>query len=262
MRARNLLNAANERSRYHLAKVRGRPVINLLHVGKTGGTAVKAALEKAVPANDALLRLHKHRVRLSDIPQGENVVFFLREPISRYVSGFNSRQREGRPRYYSPWSPAERIAFSRFRSADELAVSLSSWDPHVRSAAEDAMRSIQHVGASFYYWFVSDDFFRSRSDDVIFIGFQETLNLDFDRLKHLVGLQSELTLPNDEVVAHRSPSEQDTKLSAQARTNLSRWYARDECFYRLCKEMAATKSSAIGAAEITNMGWRQKTSVS
>jgi hypothetical protein len=249
IRPTRYLKAASERSRYYLAKMQRRPVINLLHIGKTGGNAVKTALAGAPPPDKVLVRLRPHRVRLSDVPQGEKVVFFLREPGSRFVSGFNTRQRQGRPRFDSPWSPAEQIAFSRFRSADDLAVSLSSTDQDVRHAAEDAMRSIQHVRDSFYYWFISDDYFRSRLDDIILIGFQETLEADFDSLKCIIGLQKDVVLPSDEIVAHRSPSRQATTLSAEAKANLSHWYSKDLDFYAWCEEIAVTQLPRTGSPE-------------
>jgi hypothetical protein len=246
---RRYFRAVSEHSRYYLAKVQGRPVINLLHIGKTGGTAIKTALSQAHPCARILLRLHPHPVRLCDIPKGEKVVFFLREPTRRFVSGFNTRQRQGRPRYESPWEPGERMAFSRFHSANDLALALSSQDADVRGAAEEAMRSIRHVRDSFYYWFVSDEYFKSRLDDIAFIGFQETLAVDFDRLKRLFGLPKDLLLPADQVAAHRSPSAQQTTLSAEAKTNLSRWYAMDLAFYSWCREIAATQSSGPGSAD-------------
>jgi hypothetical protein len=249
--------AVSERSRYYLAKIQGRQVINLLHIGKTGGTAVKTALSQAQPCARILLRLHPHPVRLCDIPKGEKVIFFLREPSRRFVSGFNTRQRQGRPRYDNPWEPRERIAFSRFHSANDLAVALSSHDADVRKAAEEAMRSIRHVRDSFYYWFVSDEYFTSRLDDVVFIGFQETLGMDFDRLKHLLGLPRDLRLPGDEVVAHRSPSAQPTTLSAEAKANLSRWYAMDLAFYSRCREIAATQSRGPDRAEHSSVVLQQ-----
>ncbi len=46
---------------------------------------------------------------LRNITEGEGIIFFLRDPTSRFVSGFYSRQRQGQPRYYSPWSSDEKI---------------------------------------------------------------------------------------------------------------------------------------------------------
>jgi len=97
---------------------RERP-LHFLHIGKTGGTAVKHALKPV--AAPGYLMLHGHDVRLHDVAPDEQVFFFLRDPLSRFVSAFYSRQREGRPRYVVPWTPDEEAAFGRFRTANELA---------------------------------------------------------------------------------------------------------------------------------------------
>ena len=81
--------------------------LHFLHIGKTGGSAVKEAI-----AGRPGIALHEHGARLRDIPQGEPVFFTVREPLARYVSAFNSRLRAGRPRYDVPWSPDEAKAFA------------------------------------------------------------------------------------------------------------------------------------------------------
>ena len=110
---------------------------HFLHIGKTGGTAVKHALEPF--AAEFGIVLHPHGTTLSHVPAGEHAFFFLREPVARFVSGFNSRKRRGRPRYDYPWTENEQWAFERFATPDDLARSLSSPDPAVAEAAATAM---------------------------------------------------------------------------------------------------------------------------
>ena len=38
-----------------------------------------------------VVHLHRHAVRLRDVPVGEKFFFFVRDPVSRFVSGFHSR---------------------------------------------------------------------------------------------------------------------------------------------------------------------------
>src|SRR5262245_41319225 len=117
-------------------------VVHFLHVGKTGGTALKHAL--ALTAVSRVV-LHDHTTTLAAIPPGQFVIFFLQEPLSRFVSGFYSRQRQGQPRYFSPWSEDEARAFGRFGTPSDLAAALSSASDEERAAAAAAMTSIQHV---------------------------------------------------------------------------------------------------------------------
>jgi hypothetical protein len=49
--------------------------LHFLHIGKTGGTAIKHAIGPLASIKN--LVLHPHSVRLSDIPAGERVFFCL-----------------------------------------------------------------------------------------------------------------------------------------------------------------------------------------
>lgn len=200
--------------------------IHLLHVGKTGGTAVKHALESL---EESPLATHKHSFTLAHTPPGVRVAAFVRDPVDRFVSAFNSRKRKGRPRHDSRWSEYETAAFGSFSSADGLALALSAGDPRERRAAEDAMRAIYHVRCSLWEWFGGPAKLRSRANDLWFVGRQESLDRDFGILCRSVGLEG-LRLPSDEYASHRTPAGMATSLSEGARANLRRWYRRDyEC---------------------------------
>ena len=117
---------------------------HLLHIGKTGGTAMKEALRPVKTAGRYELLLHGHGTRLNNIPDGEPVFFVIRDPVERYVSGFNSRLREG-ARAIPPWTPLEKVVYERYPSADSLGRALSAEDPVERGRAAAAMMSLQHV---------------------------------------------------------------------------------------------------------------------
>ena len=123
------------------ARAQGRRVVHMLHVGKTGGTAVKSALRQQASPTIKMF-LHPHHVSLADIPPDDEVFLFLRDPVSRFVSGFESRRREGRPAHYHPWNRHERAAFERFSTAEELALTLASGDPP--SAPRGSSHAVHH----------------------------------------------------------------------------------------------------------------------
>ena len=218
-------------------RLRRRPVVHMLHLSKTGGTAVKDAIGDCLCGSGASISVHNHRTKLADIPPWDDVFFFLRDPISRYVSGFNSRLREGRPRYRVPWTPAERRAFERFRTPDELATALSSDDIKLRKQARQAMRSIGNVGWHYANWLRSPSFVQKRRRQILFVGRQETLTQDFERLKMKLGLPAHCTLPADETAAHRAPGGQPTQLSETARANLRDWYRVDYELLECCASL-------------------------
>jgi Sulfotransferase family len=220
--------------RQRIYRLQGKQFVHMLHIGKTGGTAMKAALQKQPVTRRYVIFLHPHRIRLRDIPEGEQVFFFLRDPLSRFVSGFYSRQRQGRPRIFSPWSAEEAGAFGIFHSPSELGLALSSGSRVKKAAAERAMRGIQHVRDSFWYWFENEAYLVERKGDIFFIGRQENLAVDFDTLKNKLGLTPGLALPSDDLTAHRNPADLDTHLEEEAIRNLKAWYGRDYQFLEFC----------------------------
>ena len=217
-------------------RLTGKTNVHFLHIGKTGGTAIKEALLDIVPKKHFIF-LHKHNVSLQDIPNGDKIFFVLRDPITRFVSGFNSRQRQGQPRYFYPWSDNEKIAFANFTTANTLAESLNSSSADIKYKAECAMRSITHVKSSFYNWVISDEYFAQRKNDILFVGFQERLDLDFDKLKTALNLPSLVSLSSDPVKKHASLDNQDVFLSELAIDNLTKWYKKDIDFYNYCKSL-------------------------
>lgn len=218
-------------------RARQKRVLHVLHLGKTGGTAVKHALESVPETAEFSIHLCEHRHRLRDLPAGDRVAFFVRNPMSRFVSGFHSRARQGRPRYFSPWSEAEARAFSDFQTPNQLGEALSSPVAAEREKAVHAMHAIGHVRSSYWDWFENEAYFATRREDIYFIGLQECLDHDFAALRERLGLGPDCVLPTDDIAAHRNPDGVDRRLSLRARRNLRRWYARDYAFLRLCRRV-------------------------
>ena len=211
--------------------------VHFLHISKTGGTALKEALKSHLTSTHYIIHLHPHKYTLPDVPREDKFFFFLRDPISRFKSAFYSRQRKGNPRYNYPWTPGEKIAFEGFSNANELAISLSSKDRQTKQAAVNAMVHISHL-RSYYSWFDSKEYFLTRLETVLFIGFQEQLESDFMSLKQILGLPEHIQLPQDDIQAHKNIYPQDSDLSPTAKRNLKMWYMRDYDFLQLCQEKA------------------------
>lgn len=215
----------------------GKEIVHFLHLGKTGGTALKGALGSISDTPSYKIVLHRHRFSLMNVPAGDKFFFFVRDPIARFVSGFYSRQRRGRPKYDAPWSRDEEAAFRQFHTPNQLATALSSENQSIRRAAVRAMKSITHVKTSYWYWFKDETYFLSRMPDLLFLGFQETLDEDFEVLKMILGLPDAAVLPEDEINAHRNPLQLDTYLGDVALRTLREWYASDYEFVKLCKQI-------------------------
>ncbi len=237
MNFRKTLSRIKKESKRVMQKMQGKQFVHFVHIGKTGGLAIKYALHQYSADSRYVIHLHPHNVRLRDVPKGESVVFFLRDPISRFISGFYSRQRQGLPRGFNRWSPDEKNAFKEFSTPNQLAIAISSTDDEEKRKAQLAMKSIQHVRDSYGKWFESEDYFRLRLSDFFFIGFQESLVEDFDILKSKLGLPENAELPNDDILAHRNPTGLDKTLTNEAIENLKKWYKDDFKFIALYEEV-------------------------
>jgi hypothetical protein len=230
-------------------RLTGCRIVHFLHIGKTGGNAIRAALgirkgqfRKISPVTVAGVR--SHQIRLADIPEGHKVIFTLRDPVERFVSGFNSRLRQGRPAKNNPWSPGESKAFGRFRTANELALALSSADPRTRAPAEEAMRTIEHVRSPFSYWLQDPVYLKQRARDVLFVAFLESLDADFEEMKKLIGLKTDVFLPKDDVKMHKSPAHMDNSIAPDASDNIARWYAQDYVLMETCRRLFGRRTES------------------
>lgn len=209
--------------------------IHLLHIGKTGGSALKAALRPVAKSHG--LVLNKHNTLLTDIAAGMSAVFSVRHPVDRYVSSFNSRLRKGYPLHYNDWTAGEATAFSYFKTPNVLAESLSSSNSALRSRAEISMNSIYHVSHRLTNWLISADYMEERRSDIWFIFEQKHLSEDFTIFKKLADLPQEIQLPSDPTIAHRTPEHLSTELTPLARVNLENWYHGDMVLFRHCQRL-------------------------
>lgn len=203
----------------------GRVVCHFLKIRKTGGTALRGALGLyRRTSTHSIFCGHPHAYRLEDVPEGEKVFFVYRDPVERFVSGFNCRQRRGAPAHHYPWTPAERTAFSKFKTPNDLAEALSGPE---QEDAREAMDAISHLRFPLSYWLGSLDYLRSRRPDILYCGDAKNLGFDFEHLKALFGLPDQLSLPHSAEAAHRAPAHSSTKISPTEVTNLQRWFEND-----------------------------------
>jgi hypothetical protein len=220
-----------------VAIAQGKRIIHFLHIGKTGGTAIKAALLDHQRTRENLILFRGHDDTLSRIPAGQFAIFVVRDPVSRFVSAFNSRLRQGQPAYFRPWSVEEKVAFECFDSPNSLAVALTAEDGVLRAQSIAAMKNIYHVRDSYWKWFGNEAYFLSRASDILFIGAQERLNEHFQVFCDLLRLPKSVSLANDEVAAHRSPEMMTKYLDPVGRANLLRWYDDDYRFLNMCRQL-------------------------
>lgn len=216
-----------------------REVVHILHVAKTGGTAMHGALpleprldRLKTPSHTVFFR--NHAIWLSHIPSGQKVVFGVRCPLRRFVSGFYSRKRGGR--YGRPIRAYEQEAFAAFDTPRDLARALSSHDHELREQAERAIGAILHTRVKLSDWVGTAEHLAARADDIAYVYQQENLTDDFARMRGLLGLP-DVELPQDAREAHRLGDHYDTSLDEVADANLRAWYAEDFRVIDACVEL-------------------------
>ena len=216
--------------------------VHFIHIGKTGGTAIKHALRplRGTETPFGPIAIHKgHQFSLADVPTGEFAIFCMRDPIALFVSAFDSRLRKGQPTFFFEWTPAEAEAFARFPTAQSLALALASTDPDVRPHAEAAMREIRHL-RGIRRALGSTRHVIERRKQIAYLGRQETLDADWQRLRAVLELPDEVRLPVDPTKAHRRDrSDAPPPLDEPARAALRQWYWREYEILRVCERLRA-----------------------
>lgn len=229
-----------------IATATGKKNVHFLHIRKTGGTSLKNILSKHLITSKCVLHLHPHRITSAKIPRQHYITFVTRDPVARYVSGFNSRKQQGAPAHIVPWIEGESKAFNTFATANDLALALSPTHSKHMDALH-AMKCISHIQCSYWDWFDSPQSFKNDWDRIIFIGRIETFTEDFEELKSALKLPSNASLPADPVSANRSSQKQiqENKLCPEAAALIREWYRRDYEFLELCEQWRNKNQGAV-----------------
>jgi Sulfotransferase family len=223
--------------------------VGFVHIGKTGGTALKSVLRRHVERSGAKIHfLRGHRMsfaRMRAEYPDLRALFFIRDPMARFVSGFNSRLRQGLPRHHVPWSPTEAIAFKEFATANQLAEALDEGNPSRGRLAAFAMNGILHVAERLADYLGPVSFLQKEKNSIFYIGDIATFAQDFVELRRLLHIDDDIALPGDDVEAHRSPAELDRSLSPAAVRNLQAWYREDYEIYKWCQNFRFSQSARL-----------------
>ena len=223
----------------------GREPIHFLHISKTGGTNLVNLLEKVNADQDRYFFIKRgHDTRLRDLPKSHRYFFTVRDPISRFVSGFYSRQREGKPRHLVEHTTEERLAFAQFAKPNELAAALQPDHSKYREAVE-AVNSISHTRRHMFHNFGDSFDFLSERPPLMVLR-QEHLSEDVISLFCQLGIDIDPTLSTDPRVAHNNDygGFGAIPLTAMESNNVRRWYQRD---YELLSSIEETVGFGTGS---------------
>lgn len=209
----------------------------MLHIGKTGSDLIRAAFgaENIARAGTVLCGPDETlATTLEKFGPNRKLVFFFRDPIKRFVDGFLSRMRQGRPMYQSSWSDGEAIAFTYFATPNDLAEALFGDDERMDSAARYALDQLFHSK-------LDQEFFLTSPQAVEFEFSSGNIRFccDFDHMeRHLAKLGAELSV-DIENVEWSNPEKPHYELSYESLKNLKRVLKKEIEVYKSCKRVAA-----------------------
>jgi len=221
------------------------PAFVFLHLGKTGGGSVRQLLRPirsqwaAVGHHGTLDEIHQ---RWPEAP----IVFFVRDPVTRFVSGFNNFRRAVVHKSTGKLpSQIELVAHTLFTTANELAEGLASNDPRTRSAAEWAVTRLgflrNHLTANLHSAAAVD---RHRPH-LALIGLFERFDVSVSAMRAALDLPPTLRLPTDESTAHRGLRHLPTRLSPVGHAAVAHWYRADIELYAHCRTIHHEQTSEL-----------------
>ena len=208
--------------------------LHFLHIGKAAGTQVRHLARQINEAQDRWkIVKHDHNKNLRDLDRKDAYFFSIRDPLTRFVSGFYSRKRKGQPRLNVPWTLDEARAFDHFPHANDLAEALFAPGPRGHDAFA-AIKAIRHTAKNQVDWFESRGALLWVQPPVWILR-QERFDHDWAILMRRLELGTDVNPTRDAVRAHRNDYADTPPLSALAQSNLRRWYVQDIAFHEMCE---------------------------
>ena len=208
--------------------------IAFLHIGKNAGTQITHVTKQLKKYNIKIKKYH-HKTKLADLSRNSQYFFSIRNPATRFLSGFYSRKRKGQPRLNIDWNIHEKIAFEQFEHANDIAENLFSKN-QIGNDARAAIKSIGHTGAHQVDWFYRCAYFKKQPP--LSIIRQEFFNQDMQRLLDSLNLNIDIKtlLTKKSDLMHSNDYKKIPPLSEKGILNLEKWYIQDYLFYRDCED--------------------------
>lgn len=210
----------------------GAPLV-YLHIPKTGGTYLTDVLLHNLQRRDQPdLFYAPHRMTVAQTAEvfgpSRQLALVLRDPLSRFVSAWHSRLREGKPGYHTPWTAAEAQVFATFPDLEALARGLGHLWPGTRRRARAAVAAMTMVPRGYAHAFGTPDAARRAMPAVRLCLPIEALDSQLDVAMAALGFPDFSRPPQP--VENRS-TERPPPLSARAEARLRAFLAEDYAIY-------------------------------
>jgi len=202
--------------------------VYFLHIGKSGGTALGNKFQNEInPKSELKFVPFGHNVKLYHLDKKQKYIFSVRDPISRYHSGFYSRLRKGMPRIKKEHDFFEKISFFFYKDSNSLAEDLYSSNPMKVLLARFSMCSIIHLNEPISSWFSYEELQKHPPE---FLFDQKNLDKDYKKFCQVFNLTYS-KLGKGKVVSHKNDYTGKPELSKLAKQNLKRYFEKDILLY-------------------------------
>ena len=210
-----------------------------LHIPKTGGSGVNALGRTLHDRGYKSPCVFSHGWKVEEILNhfpDIKISFVLRDPLSRMISGFNSRVRQGRPTYNNIWTPAEATAFNLFPSIEKLLDAVLAEDEFSKSAVAYTMRNVTHLRWNYAFYFKNPDTVRSNRSSFELIGTMDNMDEFIKGYTAMAGASASTAAELYEK-RHESKVRSEDALGKYTEEDISRIKAFMEKEYRIYSEL-------------------------
>lgn len=180
--------------------------LHFIHIGKTGGTyAIDSGLFERLrtPHHHPIIVNHWHWLILGNLeknkpdPRNHMYIFFVRDPVDRWISSHLSRLRQGCPCHCHTGGKKELEAFHLFPTPNSLAERIGT------ELGKEANERLFHNQRDIAFYMNGIDNLRLLTDKIAFVGDSRHIDRDMITLYKRLGREAPVISKN--VASHAAP---------------------------------------------------------
>lgn len=201
--------------------IHAKPTLNILHIGKTGGTNLLEAGVGFPRFNDQVkfkLRekiFWKYRTRVighEAVPNSlsySNLAFFIRDPLSRYESAFWYEKNWACSEYANVILQNSEVAllFGKFLTFRDWLCAFTDPEDSSHQDAWQLKKKSYHLHRDYTFYFQNSTNVEKMKANLVFVGETEDFANDLKRLCKIIGIKNATPLQN-----RRNPSNKDKEV--------------------------------------------------
>lgn len=170
----------------HFLHAGSKQTVYFLHINKTGGMYIRNMLNpSAIKASQMKFKMCSHGQSVLDVPDDRPFFFTVRDPFDRMCSGvfhlFRAyKKNEIHGELYS--------SLNSFEGPEAFIESLCRPDHHQHALAKSMHATFPHISRSYWSFFISKEYFKSKSSRILLALETSRLSQDFARMMGDMGI--------------------------------------------------------------------------